>query len=402
MSTFEEQAAKVVESGSLPGLVVVAKDKDGEHLTLEQLIITSILTLGEGKLNYSKAFSRNGGTPYQEDSVLALASMTKLVTSVAAMQLVERGLITLDEDVSPLLPSLAKLEILTGFADDGTPITHKRKNPITLRRLLTHSAGVGYPFSDPRLIQYIEWKKPSPDAGTVDEVFDLPLVYEPGEGYLYSSAIDRVGQLIEKVTGQNLEEYMKKNIWEPLGMNSTTFFPREHPEIQARQVPMGFRDEATGVVAETGEQAWFEKGLKEPFGGQGLYSTMTDYTKLLHSLLVDDEKVLKKETAALFFQPQLSPASKASLLKLMTGPEWLIGKFPETNEYDWGLGGILIDGDKHDFRRKNTMIWSGASNCFWVRQAIFLLSFLNANTITVHRPCCRRLRCFWRSDYANI
>ncbi|KAI0900542.1 beta-lactamase family protein [Annulohypoxylon nitens] len=345
MSTFEEQAAKVVESGSLPGLVVVAKDKDG-------------------KLNYSKAFSRNGGTAYQEDSVLALASMTKLVTSVAAMQLVERGLITLDEDVSPLLPSLAKLEILTGFADDGTPITHKRKNPITLRRLLTHSAGIGYPFSDPRLIQYIEWKKPDPNLGTVDEVFDLPLVYEPGEGYLYSSAIDRVGQLIEKVTGQNLEEYMK-NIWEPLGMNSTTFFPREHPDIQARQVPMGFRDEATGVVAETGEQAWFEKGLKEPFGGQGLYSTMTDYTKLLHSLLVDDEKVLKKETAALFFQPQLSPASKASLLKLMTGPEWLIGKFPETNEYDWGLGGILIDGDKHDFRRKNTMIWSGASNCFW-------------------------------------
>ncbi|KAI1095378.1 beta-lactamase/transpeptidase-like protein [Rostrohypoxylon terebratum] len=291
--------------------------------------------------------------------------MTKLVTSVAAMQLVERGLVTLDEDVTPLLPSLAKLEILTGFADDGTPITRKRQNPFTLRRLLTHSAGLGYPFSDPRLVKYIEWKKPSSDLGTVDEMFDFPLVYEPGEGFLYSSAIDRVGQLIEKITGQNLEVYMKKNIWEPLGMNSTTFFPREHPDIQARQVPMGFRDEATGVVAETGEQAWFEKGLKEPFGGQGLYSSMADYVKLLHSLLVDDEKVLKKETTALLFQPQLSPTSKASLLKLMTGPEWLIGKFPDTNEYDWGLGGILIDGDKDEFRRRNTMIWSGASNCFW-------------------------------------
>ncbi|KAI1461199.1 beta-lactamase family protein [Annulohypoxylon moriforme] len=346
MSTFEEQATKAVENGEVPGIVVIAKDKDG-------------------KLDYSNTFSRNGGTAYKEDSVLALASMSKLITSVAAAQLIEKGLVTLDEDLSPLLPSLAKQEILTGFSDDGTPITRKRKNPITLRTLLTHSSGIAYTFFDPLLARYAEWKKPSLNPGTVDETFDLPLMFEPGEGYMYGSSIDRVGQLVEKLTGQNLEEYMKQNIWEPLGMTSTTFFPREHPDIQARQVPMGFRNSDTGAVAETGEQAWFEKGLKEPFGGQGIYTTMPDYMKLLHSLLVDDEKVLKKETAALFFQPQLSPASKESLLKIMRGPEWTIGTFPETNEYDWSLGGILIDGDKHEFRRKNTMIWSGAANTFW-------------------------------------
>ncbi|KAI1210698.1 beta-lactamase family protein [Annulohypoxylon truncatum] len=346
MSTFEEQAAKAVESGESPGIVVIAKDK-------------------HGKLNYSKTFSRNGGTAYKEDSVLAVASMSKLITSVAAAQLVEKGLVTLDEDLSPLLPSLAKLEILTGFADDGTPITRKRKNPITLRQLLTHSSGTAYGFFDPLLARYVEWKKPRPDAGTVDEAFDLPLMFEPGEGFMYSTGIDRAGQLVEKLTGQSLEEYMKQNIWEPLGMTSTTFSPREHPDIQARQVPMSFRNSDKGVVVETGEQGWFEKGLKEPFGGQGIYTTMPDYMKLLHSLLVDDEKVLKKETAAMFFQPQLSPASKESLLKLMRGLEWAIGEFPQTDEYDWSLGGILIDGDKHEFRRKNTMIWSGAANTFW-------------------------------------
>ncbi|KAI2473483.1 beta-lactamase/transpeptidase-like protein [Annulohypoxylon bovei var. microspora] len=291
--------------------------------------------------------------------------MSKLITSIAAAQLVERGLITLDEDVTPLLPSLAKLEILTGFSDDGTPITHKRQKPITLRQLLTHSGGTAYQGFDPLLAKYVAWKKPRPHPGTVDETFDVPLLHEPGEAYIYGSGIDRAGQVVEKITGQNLEEYMKKNIWQPLGMDSTTFFPREHPDIYARQVLMGFRNSATGAAVETGEEARFSVGPKEPFGGQGIYTTMSDYMKVLHSLLVDDEKLLKKETAAMFFQPQLSPASKASLLKKMRGPDWTIGTFPETDEYDWGLGGILIDGNKHEFRRKNTMIWSGAINMFW-------------------------------------
>ncbi|KAI0884640.1 beta-lactamase family protein [Annulohypoxylon maeteangense] len=349
MSTFEEQATKAVENSEIPGIVAIAKDKDGN-------------------LNYSKTFSRNGGTVYKEDSVLAIASMTKLMTSIAAVQLVERGLITLDEDVTPLLPSLAKLEILTGFADDGTAITHKRTKPITLRTLLTHSSGVAYGWADPLLLKYIEWKKPDTNADTIDEAFDQPLVFEPGEGFTYSSSLDRTGQLIEKLTGLGLEEYMKKNIWDPLGMTSTTFSPREHPDIQARKVPMGFRDDKTGAAVETGEPGWFEKGATctQAFGGHGAYSTMADYIKVLHSLLVDDEKLLKKETAALFFQPQLTPASKAALLKLSrSGTDWTIGTFPETDEYDWGLGGILIDGDKHEFRRRNTLIWSGAANTYW-------------------------------------
>ncbi|KAI1106797.1 beta-lactamase/transpeptidase-like protein [Jackrogersella minutella] len=291
--------------------------------------------------------------------------MTKLVTSVAALQLVERGLITLDEDVSPLLPSLARLEILTGFAEDGTPITRKRRNPITLRQLLTHSAGCGYAMMNRSLARYKTWKNAPPFPGTIDEEFDVPLAHEPGEGFLYSSGIDRTGQLITKITGQDLEEYMKRNIWESLGMSSTTFFPSKHPDIQARLVPMGYRSGPTGSVVETGEEPWFAKNVKEPYGGQGLYTTMKDYMKLLHSLLVDDEKVLKKETTALLFQPQLSSASKEALLKAMKGPEWCIGDFPPTNEYDWGLGGILIDGDKHEYRRNGTLIWSGAANLFW-------------------------------------
>ncbi|KAI1388238.1 beta-lactamase family protein [Hypoxylon trugodes] len=346
MATFEEQAASAVANDVVAGVVVIAKDKDG-------------------KLDYSKSFSRKNGTVYNEDTVLALASMSKLMTSVAGLQVVEKGLITLDEDVTPLLPSLAKQEILTGFADDGTPITRKRQNPITLRQLLTHSAGLGYPFMHEEVAKFVAWKKLPPNAGTVDEAFDAVLLYEPGEGYLYSSSIDRVGQVIEKVTGQNLEDYMRQNLWGPLGMDSTTFFAAKYPNIQARRVPTAIRRDPKGPIIESSDEPWYTAGVKEPFGGQGIFSSPADYMKLLYSLLVDDEKVLKKETAALMFQPQLSPKAKESLLEKMKKPDWLIGKYTPTNEYDWGVGGILVDGDKHEFRREGYLNWGGAANPFW-------------------------------------
>ncbi|OTB03534.1 hypothetical protein M426DRAFT_321691 [Hypoxylon sp. CI-4A] len=291
--------------------------------------------------------------------------MTKLFTSVAAIQLVEKGLVTLDEDVSALIPGLSKQEIITGFAENGEPITKKRQNAITLRRLLTHSAGPSYTFINEKLEKVRAWRNQKATAGTVDEAFNLPLLFEPGEEYIYGTGIDRVGQLVEKLSGQSLEDYMRQNIWEPLGLRSTTFFPEKHPDIQARRVPISHRKDPKGPVEETSEAGWFFAGLEEPFGGQGLFSSMQDYSKLLYSLLVDDEKLLKKETTAQFFQPQLEPPAKASLLEKMEHPEWTIGNFPVTNEYDWGLGGLLVDGDKHPHRKRGTLIWSGAANSYW-------------------------------------
>ncbi|KAI0008430.1 beta-lactamase/transpeptidase-like protein [Xylariaceae sp. FL0662B] len=291
--------------------------------------------------------------------------MTKLHTSIAIMQLVERGLVTLDEDVSHLIPSFGEQGVLTGFTDDGAPLTRKRRNPITLRRLLTHSSGGAYWFVSEPLAKIRAWKKTPIPAGTVDVAFDLPLLFEPGEAYEYDSGIDRVGQIVERLTGQTLEDYMSEKIWKPLGLESTTFFPDRHPSIQERRVPMAFRSDVTGPVVEKPEQPTLTTGLKEPFGGQGLFSTMGDYVKVLHSLVLDDEKLLKKETAAVMFQPQLTPASKASLLEKMKTPEWAVGDFPLTNEYDWGIGGILVDGDKHSYRRNGTLIWGGAANLAW-------------------------------------
>ncbi|KAI1075341.1 beta-lactamase family protein [Whalleya microplaca] len=346
MTSIDDLLQSAVNDGTAPGLVVIAGDKNG-------------------KVTYSKAFSREGGTPYNLDSVMMTASMTKFPTSIAALQLVEKGLITLDEDVSPLIPSFAKQGILISVSDDGTPTVRERQNPITLRRLISHSAGAGYSFMDEGLTKIRAAQKKGPFGSSVDESFDLPLLYEPGEGWAYSTSIDRAGQIVEKLSGLTLDEYMRRNIWEPLGADSSTFFPDQHPDISARKVPMAFRDDPEGPAVEKPGAPTVATGAKASFGGHGLFGSMSDYFKMVHSLLVDDEKLLKKETTALMFQPQLTPASKEALHKFMETPEMKV-MFPSPpNDRDYGLSGLLIVGDNHEYWRKGALMWGGAANLNW-------------------------------------
>ncbi|KAI1455936.1 beta-lactamase family protein [Annulohypoxylon moriforme] len=347
MASFENLIESAVNDGTAPGIVVIAKDKDGN-------------------VDISNAFSSKNGTAYTLDTVMELSSMSKFPTSIAALQLVERGLVTLDEDLSSLLPSFASQGVLTSVTDDGTPTVHKRQNPITLRHLITHSSGAGYHFLHEGLGKVRASHKSSPGV-TVDESFNLPLLFEPGEGWAYGTGIDRVGQVIEKLSGLSLDEYMQKNIWEHLGASSSTFFPDQHPNIRARRVPMAFRKDPEGPAVEKPEIPTVTTGLKVPFGGHGLFSTMPDFFKMIYSLLMDDEKLLKKETAALIFQPQLTPASKEGLNKFMEIPD-MKSQFPSPpNDRDFGLGGLLVVGQNHPHWRKGALMWGGAASLNWVR-----------------------------------
>lgn len=313
----------------------------------------------EGKVDFAKAFSTEKGTSYSPDVVMEVASMTKLPTSIAALQIVEKGLVTLDEDVSHLIPSFAKQGILTSVADDGTPTVRERQNPITLRRLITHSSGAGYSFLDEKL-----GKIRAPQ-------YELPLLFEPGEGWVYGTGIDRVGHVVEKLTGLSLDEYMKVNIWGPLGAESSTFFPDGNPAIAVRRVPMSFREDPNGPAVEKPGAPTVTTGLKHCFGGHGLLGSMADYFKMVYSLLIDDEKLLKKETAALMFQPQLTPASKQELQRFMETSDMKL-RFPFSPEADrdYGLGGLLVVGDEHEYLRKGALMWGGASSLSWVRDPI--------------------------------
>ena len=330
-------------------------------------ILTQIL----GKLDYQKitglADIRPGQEkPVQADTILMLASGTKLLTTIAVLQLVEQGALQLDENIEKYVPEFAKQQILTGFADDGTPQLKPRTKPITLRHLLTHSSGASYDFSSELIARYQKHINLDPmTVGTVDERFGIPLLFEPGEGWNYSPGLDRAGQIVEKISGLTLEEYMKKHMFPQLGITNITYWPQA-PEIARRRWVLTIRDQETGKVAPFPDFD-LNTGATECCGGQGAYGSMEDYIKVLHSLLVDDEKLLKKETTALMFRPHLDPDAKASLLKQWKDPSWAVGVWPDTGEYDHGLSGILVDGDSHEYRKRGTLLWSGSTNMPWVR-----------------------------------
>ncbi|CAG9978675.1 unnamed protein product [Clonostachys byssicola] len=339
MEAYELVVSKAVEDGVIPGAIFLANDI-------------------AGKLRYSKAVSGLDST-YTDETVLEVASLTKLITTIAALQLVERGLIRLEDDVSHLIPEFSKRGVLdSDVNDDGSYASHPRHNAITLHRLLTHSAGGAYTFTDDRIAKLVDVSPGYMSNGTINSNFDFPLSYEPGEGWRYSNSLDKVGQIIEKLTKLTLENYFKQYIFHPLGISSASFWGGKPP-------PMAVREHGNTRTVPDPEATSFTTGLKECFGGQGLFINLPDYMKILRSLLLDDEALLKRKTTALMFKPSLSPASKVALIQELESATWTVGDIPKTKEYDWGLGGLLIDGDSHPYRRRNTLLWSGAPSVFW-------------------------------------
>lgn len=297
--------------------------------------------------------------------------MTKLLTAVCVLQLVERNRITLDEDITAHIPALAQQQILTGFdANDGSPLFELRREPITLRHLLTHTAGTGTEYVQPLLKRFVKDHRPDLEtARTVEERCTLPLLYQPGEGWSYGSGVTWAGKVVESVTGVGLEDYMRKNIFEPLGIGGTTFFPRRYPEIECRLARMTTWNPKTGRLEE------LEAGLpgrtaldrQEAFGGEGAFADLSDFFKVLTSLLAGDEKLLKRETAALIFEPQIpTEAGRNALREMFADPTWLPGDLEGPNEYDWSAAGLLVMGDGHEFRRRGCCLWIGAAHTSWV------------------------------------
>jgi len=237
------------------------------------------------------------------------------------------------------------------------------------RYLLTHSAGAGYEALEPKLIKWRKDQGHEPStSSTFSERFAYPLTYEPGSSWAYGTGIDWAGQVVEKLTGQTLEEYMNDNIWNPLGIKSISFWPNRNPEMKARLAGMTARNPQDSKLVPYTSPLFGDAESGDCFGGHGAYADLQDYLKILHSILADDEILLKKETAALMFQPQLTKDSKAAQGKIMSNPEMsalFVGDFPTSIEYDWGIGGILIQQDNPGRRKKGTLIWSGLPNLFW-------------------------------------
>src|SRR5215472_2506268 len=157
------------------------------------------------------------------DTIFRLASMTKAVTSVAAMQLVEQGRLQLDQPIGNVLPELSAPQVLDGFDDAGAPRLRSAKRPITLRHLLTHTAGFGYEFDNADLVRYVKATNTPPTSTGKLAALRLPLTFDPGERWQYGINIDWVGRAIEAATGLPLEVYFRQHIFAPLGMSDTDY-----------------------------------------------------------------------------------------------------------------------------------------------------------------------------------
>jgi methyl acetate hydrolase len=237
--------------------------------------------------------------PMSPDALFRIASMTKPITSVAALQLAEAGRMRLDDPVERHLPAFAGIQVLESFDPaTGDYTVRPARNAVTVRHLMTHCSGLGYAFTSPVVRDF----KPRPG-----EEFPVgPLMFEPGEGWLYGTSTDWLGRMIEAVSGEPLDELLRRNILDPLAMIDTCY--SVPPEQQARLVAT-HRRVGDGSIAKDANQP--PPAFSPPAGGGGLTSTAADYARFTRMLLndgaLDGVRILAPETVELMGQNQIGP-----------------------------------------------------------------------------------------------
>jgi len=195
---------------------------------------------------------------------------------------------------------------------------------------------------------------------------DVPLLYEPGEGWSYAGGLDVAARMIEKATGvARFEDYMTEHICKPLEMKSTTFHPAKRADLTV--VPLTVKLPNNQLTSDL-PLSFPDQDPKQDGGGSGLFSTAEDYLKLLTSLLLNDGKVLQKDTVNSMFERQLS--NKEYLKANLAVPEFgklMVPGMPVNRDWNWGLGGILATNGIPDRASDFCMWWCGLANAQWVR-----------------------------------
>jgi len=333
----------------LPGLVAMIADSHG--------------------VIYQGAFGERDALqhlPMAPDSIFRIASMTKPVTSVAVMQLVESGRVKLDEPAATYLPELAHLQVLDEF-DPATGKARLRppKSPPTVRQLLTHTSGFVYEFFDPTMHAYAaSGAVPSASQGG-DAFLNAPLLFDPGTRWEYGISCDWLGRLVERVSGESLEDYFHRHIFSPLGMDDTFF--NVPPEKQARVV---------AVFARRPDGAFFEPP-PQPFtpvkffsGGGGLYSTAADYIKFERMLLDGGKlaraRILRSSSVAEMSRNQIGSLNLVALTSMI--PQFAKNPVRVPGSLDkFGLGFAINTQAVGGGRSAGSLAWAGIYNTyFWI------------------------------------
>jgi len=315
---------------------------------------------------YQGAFGKRDlakSDPMTVDSVFWIASMTKAVTSAAAMQLVEQGKLSLDAPIGSLLPDLGAPQVLEGFDTKGEPKLRAAKKPITLRQLMTHTAGFCYNMWNGDLAVYLE-KTGIPAITTCQNAaLKTPIMTDPGTRWEYGTNIDFVGKAVEAVSGKRLDAYLRDNLFAPLGMSDTGFKITDN--MRKRLVGMHARGEDGQLAAIPFE---LEQEPEFHMGGGGLYSTAGDYIKFTQMILNkgrgNGNQVLKAETVATMGQNHIGDLHMGKLTTAAPMYTNDVDLYPEQVK-KWGLSFMINTAKTAEGRSAGSLAWAGLANTYY-------------------------------------
>ena len=348
LKNIDAAFGQAVESKAMPGIVAVAATEKG--------------------VVYEGAFGKRElgkDAPMTLDTVVWIASMTKAITAAAAMQLVEQGKLDLERPASETVPALASAKVLEGFDPAGKPRLRPAKRPITLRHLLTHTAGFAYEIWEPSIVQYQEATGTPGITTCTNAALSTPLLFDPGDRWDYGISIDWVGKMVEAVSGQALDRYLQEHILGPLGMSDTAF--RIGPSQRARLAKIHQRDDK-GALAPVDLE--IPQDPEFHMGGGGLYGTAGDYLTFALMIMQDGSfkgaQILRPGTVALMAQNHIGTLEVGAFKTAIPSLSNDLELFPGMSK-KWGLSFLINTQPAPTGRSAGSLAWAGLANTyFWI------------------------------------
>jgi methyl acetate hydrolase len=334
------------DANEIPGVVAIAA-------TAKEVIYQGAF----GKRDLSKPDAMTA------DSVFWIASMTKAITTAGAMQLVEQGKLALDAPVGKLLPDLASPEVLEGFDAAGEPKLRPANKPITLRHLMTHTAGFCYDMWNGDMVKYLE-KTGTPSVTTCkNDALKTPIMSDPGTRWEYGTNIDFVGKAIEAVSGKRLDAYLRDHLFTPLGMSDTGF--RLGDSERKRLVAMHARGPDGSLAPIPFE---LEQDPEFHMGGGGLYGTAGDYIKFTRMILNkgsgNGNQLLKPETVAMMGQNHIGELTMTKMTSAVAFATNDVDLYPDMVK-KWGLSFLITTAQTPEGRSPGSLAWAGLANTYY-------------------------------------
>jgi methyl acetate hydrolase len=344
-SQIDSALRAATSAGEIPGVVALAATDHG-------IVYEGIF--GKRRLSEGPAMTR--------DTVFRVASMVKVITSVAALQLVEQNKLSLDAPVPDIAPAISAPQVLDGFDAKGLPQLRPAQRPITLRHLLTHTSGFAYRLWDAKAVQYAKSLELLPKAQR-KLAPPTPLMFDPGTHWQYGMSLDWTGRIVEAISGETLDGYFRKHILDPLGMNDTAFVLG--PQQREREASVHRREPDGALTAQPMEQ----NSPRHSFsGGGGIYATAPDYLTLIRALLaggaLDGARILQPETVALMGQNQIGDVDVGVLKTTVPALSNDVDLCPGVTR-KWGFGHMINMQALAGGRSAGSLTWGGLLNTYY-------------------------------------